>query len=628
MAKKGGFSGSTRYYNSGAYENVQSEVNTNIIANETKVAMDMVTSNFLATEELLKKQSIKQVAQEKETTALLDWGLKNEAELMSGFQTQSAKFGVQNLSLQDEVAAPAMENLTKATIKYKRAKTNEERIAAKAEMDIANKTLSQVIPMFEAYESQKAIISDSLEGSSINKGGGAYLGSNTGNDILLAQTIMNGRGGDGAYQEFYTDASGSIMMNIGANVPSTVLNPKGNSGEFNVETRKFEKTYVPDNDSGKEYKERSMGGVTISTLENEKKLQGAEGDKMKKIEGVNALDFFNRPLPVTPNWKENITNTLDPKLYDDKNNLKADFYLKEINKDGSIKLDEGGNPINKTITENRTLPDGTIITETFHVPDMKKIGEFVGLEIEKIGSGYFTDPTDSQIIYNQLGFPGQIEFGANNSGVLYGNIEQSRANDILTGMANFAIQSGNFNRIKTGKNTTKPIPIKPRSPRTVIPLRELKELDDTNPKDMVNRFKNMLGASSGNLNLNKDGTLTYKIKGKEGEEDEVLTLNINDERPTEGAFAGGEDQDRFYSQIIQDTLGDTEKTRPILKQYLDYLQRSPAERAKENYKKNISKGSYRGRFYDFRDGTVISEKEFKQLEEAGEFYDNSYNSNK
>ena len=434
MAKQN-FSGGTQYYRSGAYANPGSEVNLKNIARQGEVAMGIIQNNFLRTDALLKRESAKQIAAAQEAQNLLDWGLNNEAEMMNDFQQESLKYGVNNESL-NKLIEGKISTFSKATIGYKTATSPQEKAFYKKQMDAASKTLNSIVPMFQAMESQAASLSNMEDQGNANQGGALWFGNKTGNEILLGQTINAGRGGPSAYQRFTSSEDGTLLMSAGANVPAqykTTQDRKGTFGFYNKKTGKFEKN--PDQ------------GQSTTTIDPNYKPQ--------RITDVDAIQFFSRPIPTAPNWKKSITDKLDPLLYDDKGNLKRQFYKTMESEDGTIKFDDGGNAILEEIPKTKYLPNGERVITYVNVPDMQKIGALISNEVEQVGSGYFKNLEETKIIYNMLGNEGDVKAGANNSSLLYGNIEQKAANEILTGFAQFALNTGNFNDIKVREDRVK-----------------------------------------------------------------------------------------------------------------------------------------------------------------------------
>ena len=428
MAKQN-FSGGTQYYRSGAYANPGSEVNLKNIARQGEVAMGIIQNNFLRTDALLKRESAKQIAAAQEAQNLLDWGINNEAEMMNDFQQESLKYGVNNESL-NKLIEGKISTFSKATIGYKTATSPQEKAFYKKQMDASSKTLNSIVPMFEAMTSQAASLSNMEDQGNANQGGGLWFGNKTGNEILLGQTINAGRGGKDAYQRFTASEDGTLLMSAGANVPAqykTTQDRKGAFGFYNKETGKFEKN--PDQ------------GQSTTTIDPNYKPQ--------RITDVDAIQFFSRPIPTAPDYKKTITDRLDPILYDDKGNLKRQFYKT------TGETDAGGNAILQEVPKTKYLPNGERVITYVNVPDMQKIGTLISNEVEQVGSGYFKNFEESQIIYNMLGKEGNIKAGANNSSLLYGNIEQKAADDILTGFAQFALNTGNFNDIKVREDRVK-----------------------------------------------------------------------------------------------------------------------------------------------------------------------------
>ena len=568
MAKQN-FSGGTQYYRSGAYANPGSEVNLKNIARQGEVAMGIIQNNFPRTDALLKRESAKQIAAAQEAQNLLDWGINNEAEMMNDFQQESLKYGVNNESL-NKLIEGKISTFSKATIGYKTATNSQEKAFYKKQMDASSKTLNSIVPMFQAMESQAASLSNMEDQGNANQGGGLWFGNKTGNEILLGQTINAGRGGKDAYQRFTASEDGTLLMSAGANVPAQYKTTQDREGTFGkVVKGKFEKN--PDQ------------GQSTTTIDPNYKPQ--------RITDVDAIQFFSRPIPTAPDYKKTITDRLDPILYDDKGNLKRQFYKT------TEEFDDGGNAILQEVPKTKYLPNGERVITYVNVPDMQKIGALISNEVEQVGSGYFKNFEESQIIYNMLGKEGNIKAGANNSSLLYGNIEQSVADDILTGFAQFALNTGNFNDIKVREDRVKfDKPDKGGSGGTP----QLDMVDFLNlpndPSKIAESFNRLFGLSSKRATYN-EGTGKLIISDTETDKDGKKTTADaefeigNLDKQVLGDWDNIQDTkiqkeiDRIKRNLFQQYLGDNKGDNALLKKIDSYLDLDQNRR--KNYRDNL-----------------------------------------
>jgi hypothetical protein len=573
MAKQN-FSGGTQYYRSGAYANPGSEVNLKNIARQGEVAMGIIQNNFLRTDALLKRESAKQIAAAQEAQNLLDWGLNNEAEMMNDFQQESLKYGVNNESL-NKLIEGKISTFSKATIGYKTATSPQEKAFYKKQMDAASKTLNSIVPMFQAMESQAASLSNMEDQGNANQGGALWFGNKTGNEILLGQTINAGRGGPSAYQRFTASEDGTLLMSAGANVPAqykTTQDRKGTFGFYNKKTGKFEKN--PDQ------------GQSTTTIDPNYKPQ--------RITDVDAIQFFSRPIPTAPNWKKSITNKLDPLLYDDKGNLKRQFYKTMESEDGTIKFDDGGNAILEEVPKTKYLPNGERVITYVNVPDMEKIGALISNEVEQVGSGYFKNLEETKIIYNMLGNEGDVKAGANNSSLLYGNIEQKAANEILTGFAQFALNTGNFNDIKVREDRVKfDKPDKGGSGGTP----QLDMVDFLNlpndPSKIAESFNRLFGLGTKRARYEEGKLIISDTEtdkdGKKTTADAVFEIGDLDKKVL-GDWDNKspkiqKELDRIKRNLFQQYLGDNKGDNALLKKIDSYLDLDQNRR--KNYRDNL-----------------------------------------
>tara|TARA_R100001440_G_scaffold74598_1_gene100261 strand:+ start:96 stop:1835 length:1740 start_codon:yes stop_codon:yes gene_type:complete len=567
MAKQN-FSGGTQYYRSGAYANPGSEVNLKNIERQGDVAMGIVQNNFLRTNALLKRESAKQTAAAQEAQNLLDWGLNNQAEMMNDFQQEALKYGVNNESL-NKLIEGKISTFSKATIGYKTATDSKERAFYKKQMDAASKTLNSIVPMFQAMESQAASLSNMEDKGNANQGGSLWLANKTGNEILLGQTINAGRGGPSAYQRFTASEDGTLLMSAGANVPAqykTTQNRKGTFGFYNKKTGKFEKN--PDQ------------GQSTTTIDPNYKPQ--------RITDVDAIQFFSRPIPTAPNWKKSITDKLDPLLYDDKGNLKRQFYKT------SGETDAGGNAILEEVQKTKYLPNGERVITYVNVPDMEKIGALISNEVEQVGSGYFKNLEETKIIYNMLGNEGDVKAGANNSSLLYGNIEQNAADEILTGFAQFALNTGNFNDIKVREDRVKfDKPDKGGSGSTP----QLTIIDFLNlpndPSKIAESFNRLFGVGTKRATYDQGKLIiSDSATDKDGNkitDDAVFEIGDLDKKVLgdwdKKSSTIQKELDRIKRNLFQQYLGDNKGDNALLKKIDSYLDLDQNRR--EKYRDNL-----------------------------------------
>ena len=378
MALGQNFSGSSKYYTSGAYERPESEVDVKLIADSGKRQAELVSRTQDVTVGLLKQGEQRLTTAAQEAKALLDWGINNEMTLANTFSQELLATGIQNPTLSNDVIAPAIKASTVAQIGLKRAKTPEERKRYMDMYEKAQNTLNQITPIIEARENRLASFANQKDAGLLNQPNGSFL------NTPFAQSALYGT--------------------------------LGTTGQM----KGYKETWGVDDDGNVTY---SGTGPTPTGFNNQYTT--------RTINKVNAYDFWSRQLAIKPDWKKASQDMMNEVLYDKQGNLLQKYLVTET---------KNGVEVPKITQEKRTYYDSdsdamkSIYTQRF-TPDEEKIKNELSTISKTLFGKYSITNENIQSIMQDLGIEGNAVAGPNNNVNLYNQIEQSVADKTIEGLS-------------------------------------------------------------------------------------------------------------------------------------------------------------------------------------------------
>ena len=209
MANGQSFSGSTKYYNSGAYESPTNRGEVQLIRQQGAIwantidDIGQITKNLVDTE----RRRIDQKTLEAEK--LLSWSINEAMKNKDQVYDNLAKLGVNNETYKG-VADQALKEKSYTETQLQRGKySKEERQELMKRRDKAAKTLSQLIPAMEARENMMTDIQLEIEEGKANTLGGMDLSEN---NWAHAAYIASGWGGNDSREIFSIGEDGSIQV--------------------------------------------------------------------------------------------------------------------------------------------------------------------------------------------------------------------------------------------------------------------------------------------------------------------------------------------------------------------------------------------------------------------------------
>ncbi len=209
MANGQSFSGSTKYYNSGAYESPTNRGEVQLIRQQGDIwantidDIGQITKNLVDTE----RRRIDQKTLEAEK--LLSWSINEAMKNKDQVYDNLAKLGVNNETYKG-VADQALKEKSYTETQLQRGKySKEERQELMKRRDKAAKTLSQLIPAMEARENMMTDIQLEIEEGKANTLGGMDLSEN---NWAHAAYIASGWGGNDSREIFSIGEDGSIQV--------------------------------------------------------------------------------------------------------------------------------------------------------------------------------------------------------------------------------------------------------------------------------------------------------------------------------------------------------------------------------------------------------------------------------